>query len=322
MTKWLDVFAGHGVGVAMRNRGLEEHAVEIWQDAIDTRLANGLSEPVYRDAWDVRSADSLEFEGLWMSPPCQTFSTAGSGSGRKALQDVLALIDRPEIWTSAERLREVAVSLGDERTGLVLTPLTYAHRFTPRFIALEQVTPVLPVWEAFRKPLEEMGYSVWTGILDAADYGVPQNRKRAYLIARRDGEVAGPPEPRERVTMEEVLGWGFTRRPAPTVTGHVAATRSPSGTQAVYRTAIQAGEFVFRPGHSTARSKVAKNGIGAEYPPDAINPTKRDALLLQSYPEDFVLTGAKASWQLQVGNAVPPKVAEAVLSGFYKREEQ
>lgn len=312
-TMVLDLFAGHGVGVALAMLGAREVAVEINEDAIATRALNYMSSPAYRDAWDIDKMDaSGSISGIWASPPCQTFSNAGKGTGRDDIEQVLSMLD-DGIYRSMLELKEKALNLGDERTGLVLTPFTYAVKFSPRFIVLEQVPGVLPIWERGAVELRNMGYSVWTGVIDAADHGIAQSRKRAYLIARNDGIPAAPPEAEERVTMFDVCGWGFTKRQSPTLTGHVAVTRSPTGTQKAYLNAIDAGEFVMRPGHSTKASTVAKSGIGAIYPPDAVNLTQRDALLLQSYPESFKLAGTKASWQLQVGNAVPPKLAEKIL---------
>lgn len=132
-------------------------------------------------------------------------------------------------------LREQAALLGDERIGLVLSPLHYAARFLPTYIAFEQVPPVLPVWQAMAVELREMGYSVWAGMLHAEQFGVPQTRKRAILMARRGGVEVAPPVPthskyhnrtpdkldpdvKKWVSMEEALGWDVDR-PSPTVTG-------------------------------------------------------------------------------------------------------
>lgn len=137
--------------------------------------------------------------GVIGSPPCQTFSSAGKGAG-----------------------------MADPRGRLVHEPMRYARIIRPRWVALEQVKEVLPYWRWIGQELRELGYSVWTGILNAADYGVPQVRKRAILLASLDRQVQ-PPAPTHSkhgagdlfggqlpkwVTMAEALGWGLTERPA------------------------------------------------------------------------------------------------------------
>ncbi|MGV7591810.1 DNA cytosine methyltransferase, partial [Mycobacterium kansasii] len=49
---------------------------------------------------------------------------------------------------------------------------------------LEQVPAVLPVWEAMAEVLETNGYGTDTGVLHTEEFGVPQTRRRAVLIAR------------------------------------------------------------------------------------------------------------------------------------------
>lgn len=282
----------------MRDLGIEEYAVEIWQDAIDTRLLNGLSEPAYRDAWRIENADSIPYDGLWASPPCQTFSTAGSGSGRKALEAVIDLVEE-NAWKSPVALRNRAEEFDDPRTGLVLTPLAYAYRHRPTFIVLEQVTPVLPIWDAFVAPLTDMGYETWTGILDAADYGVPQTRKRAYLIASLDDEVpASPPPVQTRSTMRDIRPdqEGIISNYSSGGSGMVVpGNKKPRG----YRTLDQPA--------FTVTGKVRAN----RWFPSMETVSREEALQMQSYPRGFKLVG---NWSLQVGNAVPPKVAKAILA--------
>jgi DNA (cytosine-5)-methyltransferase 1 len=72
--------------------------------------------------------------------------------------------------------------------------MRYAAELRPRWIALEQVPPVLPIWQYMADRLRGLGYRPWTGILSAEEYGVPQTRKRAILVASLDGRV-GPPAP-------------------------------------------------------------------------------------------------------------------------------
>ena len=174
--------------------------------------------------------------GLIASPPCQTFSQAGKGSGRKDLDRVLACIELIEKGEDYEHLLEGS----DPRTALVLTPLVWALDAEPEWIALEQVPGVLPVWKAFAPVLERAGYYVDTAILSAEQYGVPQTRKRAILVARRDRPVflpAATHRPYKKgvpqhegdqnllpwVSMAEALGWGMNARPGLTVTVGTAA---------------------------------------------------------------------------------------------------
>lgn len=222
----VDLFAGTGWGVACQRLGIDEVGVELMPEARATREANGMVNWL-ADVWDVLEhapIDSPEFKRalLIASPPCQTFSMAGGGAGRKALDEVLGLIDS-RAYLDPAKLREFG-ERHDPRTSLVLTPLTYVARHVPTYVVLEQVPPVLPVWERIATEMRGWGYSVWVGILNAEQYGVPQTRKRAILIGRADGVEAAPPTPTHSryyprdpgrldegvlrwVSMAEALGW-------------------------------------------------------------------------------------------------------------------
>lgn len=170
----LDLFAGSGWGVACQRLGIKEFGVEIMPEAIATREAAGMAT-VFTDVWDGLKDNGLvpDHDILIASPPCQTFSAAGSGSGRRALGEVLELIERKSHHKLGTQLKQDAAALGmDDRTALVLAPLAYVYRHMPSYIALEQVPSVLPVWEAYAKELHGWGYSVATGLLNAEQYGM------------------------------------------------------------------------------------------------------------------------------------------------------
>lgn len=113
---------------------------------------------------------------------------------------------------------------------LVVEPARFIAATLPEWVALEQVPDVLPLWRVYAAELRKLGYSTWCGKLNAADYGVPQTRIRAILIASRVRRVSCPApthyDPRKGmqlfgdpwVSMAEALGMGATARPAPTVT--------------------------------------------------------------------------------------------------------
>ena len=82
--------------------------------------------------------------GFLASPPCQTFSAAGSGAGRAVLLGFVAAVDG-EDWSAIDR--------HDDRTRHVLIAARNALTLGAEWVALEQVPPVLPVWEAVARRL-------------------------------------------------------------------------------------------------------------------------------------------------------------------------
>lgn len=360
----LDLFAGHGWGVACQALGLREYGVELMPEARAVREANGMTT-LFADVWDgLEGRERVpDYALLIASPPCQTFSMAGSGAGRKALDEVLSLID-DRAYLDVAKLRAFGDS-HDPRTALVLTPLSYIARDAPLYVVLEQVPPVLPVWERYAVELERWGYSVWTGIVNAEQYGVPQTRKRAILIARADGVEAAPPAPTHSryvprsidrgryandallpwVSMEDALGWGMTERPYFTIAAGTAA----GGTDPAYlggtssRKALNVERDEGRwslvsnysttprdgaltpPGNKSPRGERSlsdpSSTITSKYPrwrrgDDYIRLTDREASTLQSYPDDFAWIGSRGSVAQQIGNAVPPRLALAILSSL------
>jgi len=223
-----DLFAGAGGwDLAAADLGIHARGVENMKEARATREAAGL-ETIHDDVWTFEPDGKAS--GLIASPPCQTFSAAGKGSGRKALDDVRALAADVH---RVKDLREAGKRFDDERTALVLTPLHFATQYPYEWLAWEQVPTVLPVWETCADILRPLGWNVWTGLLHAEQYGVPQTRKRAFLLASLDGPVEPPNPTHSRyhsrsprrldedvlpwVSMAEALGWGATDQPAWTV---------------------------------------------------------------------------------------------------------
>lgn len=266
----VDAFAGVGWGVACDRLGIREYGADNAASVIRTRSANGM-RTIYRDVWAGLFEPSLvpPHRMSIASPPCQTFSMAGGGEGRQALDDVLTAID-DESWKSPAALHALGERM-DPRTALVLTPLAHIWAHRPELVALEQVPPVLPIWRRIAQVLRTLGYSAWSGILHAEQYGVPQTRDRAILMARLDGPVKPPTPTHSRyytaqpkrldpgvekwVSIAEALGWGMTERPYPTI----ATARETGGPDkekvggSAARAAIyaeqDAGRWVYRNGN-------------------------------------------------------------------------
>lgn len=122
------------------------------------------------------------------------------------------------------------------------------------------MTVVLELWEHMAAVLEESGYRCWVGVLCAADFGVPQTRRRAFLMAHRDRAVV-PPEPTHCeggaeslfgslapwVSMADALGWGLSERPGFTFCGGNDGgpdLAGGSGARAAIREARESGAWV------------------------------------------------------------------------------
>lgn len=205
--------------------------------------------------------------GAHFSPPCPTFSTAGTQSGNKVIdhlavgiaanmrgEDGRALVfdevhqdmidntrdewERKGKQRTEERLQRVAMKRTLEAL-LVLEPARFVYAIRPAWVTCEQVSAVLPLWEAMARGLERLGYATWAGLLDAADFGVAQNRIRAILMARNDAEVTGPPDPTHAsgktpsifglppwISMADRLGWNTAEEvPLITTRGHSGRVR-------------------------------------------------------------------------------------------------
>jgi DNA (cytosine-5)-methyltransferase 1 len=410
----VDLFAGPGGwDYACTALGFDPLGIERDDAACATREATGLRT----HQADVAALDPLGFapcELLIGSPPCPSFSTAGKGEG---------IADMPLVYeaaTAAARGKTVPpLPWKDERSALVIEPLRWATLLEPRFIAWEQVPPVLAFWEHCAEILRRKGWNVWTGVMEAERYGVPQTRERAILIADRE-QAVHPPRPTHQryakgepqrhettlegevlpwVSMSEALGWleGVEPSPAPTVSGGGTANGGGvevfAGTHARARV-LRSGQSVAggdraerhedepavtitsradnnswvydrrqvggdgtpvgpRPagepaptiaGQGLAKSRhVWRNwGGGGPTPserpattvagdPRLSSPTHHnhgeqnahsirvsleEAAILQSFPPDYPFQGTKSKQFEQVGNAVPPLLAHAILSAL------
>jgi DNA (cytosine-5)-methyltransferase 1 len=297
-----DYFSGAGgFDIWLHERGYDVNGFEVMPEARETRRLNGLRT---NEDGDVRNhttkpgAARLHAAG----PPCPAFSIQGKGAGRKVfplLHDAARSIGRGVLPDFAQ-LDEIA---GDGRVSLVLQPLRLALEGMPDYLLWEQVPTAAPLWHEFGDVLADHGYDVAVGVLNAADYGAPQHRKRAVLLARRDSIEARLPEPTvtggDYVTMADALGWGMTKRPSYTVTGGGAYTGGAEhfGTQA-------------RKGMK--RQFDAGDWIG----PERYRITPEEAAILQGFPPGMKFAGTKGMQAMQIGNAVPGHLARALVNLF------
>lgn len=318
----VDLYAGPGGwDLAGESLGLRFLGFEVDPVVCGTRSAAGfwsvcadLSVWPYRNLWDVSV--------LVASPPCQSFSRAGRGEGRSQLDDLVAWVDAG--WG--------APSVFDEKSRHVLVCGLWVEALKPKVVCFEQVPSVLPVWEAWLRRFESIGYEGWTGVLNAADFGVPQLRKRAFLCAvlepeitpkipvathniRPEDDLFGGKLP--YVTVTDALGW--YRKPGETDWTRPGGTKVLRNDQTNFgvnpdwpskrpATTI-AGRFLLTDAGQNAnrfnKSKKSRN--------DGYIITPQEAGILQGFPPFYPWQGFQKPMARQIGNAVPPQLARAVL---------
>ncbi|MFI7666556.1 DNA cytosine methyltransferase [Nocardia sp. NPDC049526] len=315
----IDLFAGPGgMDVAAHWLGISVHGVEWDDNACATREAAGLLTS-HKDVRDLGPELFSKAKVLAGGPPCQTFSVAGSGVGREALDEVLHFVDRMGVGDKTVKVE--LKKLRDERTGLVLEPLRWAldafdiHDCAYEVIVLEQVPAVLPVWERMASVLEARGYKVDTGILRTEQFGVPQTRRRAILVAHLHRQPQLPKVTHRVFRRGAVKPAGDTHLPNWLTMGpvlepdkeFVVVSNYGSGGDPKAR-----GERRFDEPAYTVTGKVSRNKIVTLDGRYLRNLDTRDSGRLQTFPHDYPWAGKDVAQQ--VGNAIPPRLAVHVLS--------
>lgn len=339
----LDLFAGPGGwGEGLRSLGYRARGIDTDPLACATAEAAGHE----RLLADVAVLDPADFSGVWglvASPPCQAYSKIGKSLGK---------LDKPRVLSCARELGEgrdsrarQRASCKDERSLLTVEPLRWALALRPRWLALEQVPAVAELWSAFAGLLDAHGYRCAVGLLSAERFGVPQVRKRAFLIASLDGAVElpapthrsydprrhGPREderhlPRWR-SMAEALGRRreparFRRddarparsldSPADTV---LAGSREwriepwPNWTRRRPATTLLGDPRVTAPGSWPRCGRRAEIVRGRP-----VRVSVEQAGILQGFRHDYPWLGTRSQRFAQIGNAVPPPLAARVLA--------
>ncbi|MDX2527997.1 DNA cytosine methyltransferase [Streptomyces europaeiscabiei] len=311
-----ELFAGPGgLGHGAELENLPSVGIEWDANAVATRVAAGLAT-THGDVRTYSPADFPDATTIAAGPPCQTFTVAGGGAGREALPAVLNAVKR----MGAREQVDPAV-LGDERTGLVLEPLRWilaaldaGRPYTAVVLEqVQQVQQVQQVWNAYAEVLRAEGYEVATGVLRTEQYGLPQTRRRAVLVARLGVPVAlpapthrayrkglprhdGDPSLKPWVSMGEALN-----RPEPfTVISNYGTGGDPKN-----RGRRSSSEPAFTVTGKISRFRIVDRD-GREQ--DRFSPS--EAGRLQGFPADWPWSGSDISQQ--IGNACPVPLAAAL----------
>ncbi|MBI5898671.1 MAG: DNA cytosine methyltransferase [Rhodocyclales bacterium] len=234
------------------------------------------------------------------------------------------------------RTRNRATSVADDRNNLIRDFLRFARATLPKTIMLENV-PALERDRRFtgmRNELRKLGYRIVVHILDAADYGVPQRRKRLIMLASRvhQPEIARTTE--NRVTVRQALkGLGAPSRTkdklhsipenrSAEVRALIACIPKNGGSRSALGSEYQLNCHKRSNGFRDVYGRMSWDDVAPTITSGCHNPSKgrflhpsynrtitlREAALLQGFPKDykFEVSHGKEAIALMIGNALPP----------------
>lgn len=344
MLNCVDLFSGAGgFTLAAQRAGLKVRlAVENDKHAIETYRANlckGPSAPkllkddirqinasnAYRDVFP----DSGRCDLMLGGPPCQGFST--------------------------HRLNGAGVD--DERNDLIHTYFDFVRAFSPSLFLMENVPGML--WDRHARALERFyvegalaGYEVKKAVVvDARDYGIPQRRKRVFILGIRGGidasNLVWPPKPTHgsessRLRNPNLLPWvncmSAFRPASANDPNDIHMSHSQELIDAFRRTPANGGSrkdsgrqlqcHKDHDGHNDVYGRIDPRHPAPTMTTACINPSKgrfvhpvehhgitvRQAARIQTFPDEFVFGGGLMAAGKQVGNAVPVELGFRLIT--------
>ena len=292
----IDLFCGcGGMSLGFQNAGFDiVAAYDNWQPAIDIYQKN-FQHPIYKK--DLSTEDIVpELRGLAPDmiiggPPCQDFSIAGKREFR------------------------------GKRANLTLKFGQIVSEVHPQWFVMENVYNIekSPIFEEVLAIFKSAGYGATKHVWDASYMGVPQMRRR-YFVVGKLGE-------KDDFLLEKMISGLSKER----MTVRKYFKDKPIGSDYIYqhpRTYKRRAIFSINEPLSTIRS--VNRPIPSNYvihPADKTNDlskvhvlTTKERSYIQSFPESFEFVGTTSSIEQAIGNAVPVKMAEyvaGVINGYF-----
>ena len=330
--KIMDLFCGcGGLSLGFEAAGFDiELAIDMWEDAIKTYNRNHDSVAKCIDIQDLSDDYLKSFVGNVIGviggPPCQGFSSVGN--------------------------REI----DDPRNHLYLEYCRVVELVKPEFFLIENVKGLTTLGGGIFKQdiidrFTKMGYNVSEKILNAANYGVPQNRERVFFVGISGKKFVFPEPDNIVITTKDALSdlpfeegeknylfdpqneYQRLMRKVDIIYNH-EFTRHTKQTVEIISMVPDGGNIKNLPEEywSIRKYNKAFERMNSDKPSNTIDtghrnyfhykynriPTVRECARIQSFPDSFEFVGSKTSQYKQVGNAVPPllakKVAKSILN--------
>lgn len=261
-------------------------------------------------------------------PPCQPFSSAGSG-----------------------------LALDDPRGQLFEHFVRLAKALKPRFILFENVAGLVTAKDSEGQPggvlrliqnrFEHAGYACRFALLNAADYGASQRRVRLYMIGSRAGALPQFPKPTHSASGEAgTLPWvslaqGIANIPSPATSEIIRPTGRRASeleallpgqglkSQGIVEANRPSGHWGYRQDCFVADTKLPSRTIRAASTPDWLRSPEglrrlswQECAALQGFSPEWQFTGGRTSRYRQIGNAVQGDIGEAIARQLLEALEQ
>ena len=300
----LDLFAGcGGLSLGFEAAGFKTIGFEMVDEAVTTYNKN-LRGECYNQflevGYEYPMADNIDI--VIGGPPCQPFSRFGNQMG-----------------------------IEDARDGFPVF-IDAVRRLQPKVFLFENVANILGrhKWylDLIVKELQNLGYYVDYKILNAVDYGVPQNRERLICVGHRS-TFSFPAKELRKATVAEAIG--------DTMLSPEPESKILTPRQDEYIAVYEKKSHCVNPRdlypNKPARTITCRNLAGATSDMQRVRLadgrrrrlTDREAARLQSFPDWFEFEGTETKRFNQIGNAVPPllayKIALQVKKAYYAKQQ-
>jgi DNA (cytosine-5)-methyltransferase 1 len=297
--KIIDLFAGiGGIRLGFQKYGCETVFTSEWDKAAQKTYAANFGDQPHGDITAINEKSIPTFDILLAGFPCQPFSQAGLKKG-----------------------------LADTRGTLFFDVARIINHHRPKAVFLENVKRFKThdggrTFETVKEVLEGMGYKVYAQVLNARDFGVPQNRERIYIVGflgNPSFDFPVPPKTKVSVgdilekkvdskyTLSDALWSGHKRRKAEHLQKGNGFGYCLFNSDSAYTSTISARYY--KDGSEILIHQKGKN-------PRKITP--REAARLQGFPDDFILAESDTQAYKQFGNSVAVPVIESIAKEVIK----